>query len=134
MQANGTSQLPTAPVKMKRGRFKEVAALLRSGDPAKGFTRAAEICLDRFEALSKEMQPYVVLKLAIELHKHGMFCEVAQDKTRSTHDAAAYAAYQAYLAGQTDVPVAVGLPNIQPSTLALDVDEEDPDGEVERPE
>lgn len=98
------------PTPMQAARFGEVANLLRNGDPAKGFTRAAEICLESFEVLSAKMQPYAVLKLAIELHKHGLFCEVAQDKAKTQHDAEAYAAYQQYLAGTSDTPVAVGLP------------------------
>lgn len=94
------------------GRFATVADMLRQGNAAQGFARAAEVCLETFEVLSKKMPPYAVLKLAIELHKHALFCEVAQDKTRSQHDAAAYEAYQKYLAGETDVPVALGVSSV----------------------
>lgn len=104
---NGQVILPA-----QAGRFTEVAGLLRDGEPAKAFGRAAEVMLEKFEILSAKMQPYAVLKLAIEMHKHALFCEVAQDKAKTQHDAAAFAAYQAYLAGETDVPVAMGLPNL----------------------
>lgn len=117
------------------GRFSDVAQSLRDGEPARAFAKAAETCLDKFELLAgKAMPPYAVLKLAIEFHKHALFCEVAQDKARTQHDAAAFAAYQAYLAGDTDVPVAMNLPiGHAPSAAAptpdVDIDEEMEDAE-----
>lgn len=110
-------------------RFKEVADLLRTGNPSGGFVRAAEICLEQFESLARTMAPYAVLKLAIELHKHGLFCEVAQDKARTQHDAAAYAAFQSYLAGTSDTPVAIGLPSVGRAENVVDVEPEDQDEE-----
>lgn len=104
-------------------RFKQVAELLHNGDPAGGFVRAAEICLEQFESLARTMAPYAVLKLAIELHKHGLFCEVAQDKARTQHDAAAYAAFQNYLAGTSDTPVAIGLPSVGRAENTVDTDD-----------
>lgn len=89
--------------------FKEVAKLLNARDAAAGFTRAAEILLERFSELAPQMGAAATIKLAIDAHKHALFCEVAADKTRSQHDAAAYDMYQKYLAGDTDVPVAAGI-------------------------
>lgn len=133
------SEDPSLDVVMPKqaGRFTEVAGLLRDGDPAKAFGRAAEVCLEKFEILAgKAMPPYAVLKLAIEFHKHALFCEVAQDKARTQHDAAAFAAYQAYLAGATDVPVAMGLPNnASPSASGVTVNVDyDPDAADEAEE
>lgn len=115
-------------------RFGEVSGLLRDGDPAKGFARAAEICLEAFELLSVKMQPYAVLKLAIEFHKHALFCEVAQDKAKTQHDERAYSAFQDYLAGTTEIPVAVGLPIVGPAPVVdVDVpDSEDVDAESDQ--
>lgn len=90
-------------------RFGRVADILRSGNAAASFVEGAEILLDSFEVLSKEMGAAAVLKLAIDMHKHALFCEVAQDKTRTQHDAQAYAAFQQYLAGTSDIPVATGV-------------------------
>lgn len=106
-------------------RFKQVAQFLQNGDPARGFVRAAEICLEQFESLARTMAPYAVLKLAIELHKHGLFCEVAQDKARTQHDAAAYAAFQSYLAGTSDTPVAIGLPSVGSADNVVDTESEE---------
>jgi hypothetical protein len=126
---NGAPQDPNLDIVIpaRAARFGEVAGLLRDGNPARGFARAAEILLENFETLTKQIQPYAILKLAIETHKHALFCEVAQDKARTQHDAAAFAAYQAYLAGETDVPVAMGLPNMAGPTaagLTPNIDEE----------
>jgi hypothetical protein len=96
-------------------RFSQVVdALHREGAPA-GFRRARDMMFEQFEVLAKRMPPYVILKLAIEFDRHALFNEVASDKARTSHDAEAYDAYQRYLAGETDVPVAAGLPlSVQP--------------------
>lgn len=112
-------------------RFTEVAGLLRDGDPAKAFGRAAEVMLEKFELFLPKMQAYAVLKLAIEFHKHALFCEVAQDKAKTQHDAAAFAAFQAYLSGETDVPVAMGLPNMGGQRTAAGNIQTDVDAEPE---
>jgi hypothetical protein len=114
---------PTVPVS-----FKEVAGLLRGRDPAAGFNRAAEILLDRFQDLKGELGAAPLLKLAIEFHKHSLFCEVAADKTRTQHDAAAYDMFQKYLAGDTDLPAAAGMTQA-PTATSPDVDVENGDGE-----
>lgn len=128
-------RLPDDILPSKAARFAPVAEQLRMGNPASAFAKAAETLLDNYEAMSKAMQPYAVLKLAIELHKHALFCEVAQDKAQTQHQTAAYAAYQKYLAGETDVPVAVGLPTIGAAEVAdVDADteeEEEPSDEIQ---
>lgn len=109
--------------------FEEVVGNVR-GNPALAFTRAAEILLERFQDLKAEMGAAVVLKLALETHKHALFCEVAQDKTRTQHDAAAYDKFQEYLNGTTDIPVASGLPPAAVAKQAtFDVDSEGQDGQ-----
>jgi hypothetical protein len=115
------------------GRFAEVAHLLREKNAGEAFARAAELCLERYELLKDEIGAAATLKFAIEFHKHALFCEVAADKTRSQHDAAAFAAYQTYLAGETDIPVAVGLPaSLPPDTNAnVDLDNTEGDGHGE---
>jgi hypothetical protein len=120
----------------RAGRFGEVADLIRSGDPATAFTRAAEVVLERYELLKKEMGAAVVIKLAIDLHRHALFCEVALDKARTQHTEEAYKRYQDYLNGVTDTPVAIGLMPGTAVALApvadVDVESEgDGDGEDE---
>lgn len=120
---------------MQAARFSPVAQLLREGAPATAFARAAETLLDNFETLCKSIQPYAVLKLAIEFHRHALFCEVSQDKARTAHDEAAFDKFQEYLRGDADVPVAMGLPATVSSTTPLDIDldalasEETPNGD-----
>lgn len=128
MKTNGNKDA-LSPVDASR--FGEVAGLLRDGDPARGFTRAAEICLERAEVLAKSMPMYNILRLAIDLHRHALFCEVAQDKARTQHDAAAFAAYQAYLAGTSDTPVAIGLPSVGAAESNPDIEVEDAEEEEE---
>ena len=108
--------------------FSQVADLLRQKDPATAFTRVAEILLDRFQDLKAELGAAATIKLAIDAHKHGLMCEVAMDKTRTAHDAAAYDLYQKYLAGDTDIPVAAGLRQDTPMPT-VPVDEETLDAE-----
>ncbi len=121
-------------VPTRAGRFGEVSDLIRSGDPATAFTRAAEIVLERYELLKKEMGAAVVIKLAIDLHRHALFCEVSLDKARTQHTEEAYKRYQDYLNGVTDTPVAIGLlpTNVAIAAAATDVDAEgDADGDDE---
>lgn len=113
--------------------FGQVADLLRQKDPAAGFTRAAEILLDNFQSLKAEFGAAPLIKLAIDLHKHGLFCEVAGDKTRTAHDAAAYEMYQKYLAGDSDMPVAAGLNPTRPPTPNTVIEMENSD-DGEEPE
>lgn len=121
-----------ALIPRRAGRFSEVAGLLRDKNPAEAFQRAAEVLLEKYEVFKAELGAAATLKLAIDAHKHALFCEVAADKTRTQHDAAAFAAYQAYLSGETDVPVAVGLPGVAPGkAVAVDIDTEDSDGQDE---
>ena len=116
----------------RASRFGEVSSLIRRGDPATAFTRAAEVLLERFELLKKDMGAAAVIKLAIDCHRHALFCEVAVDKAKTQHDTAAYAAFQEYLNGTTDIPIATGLPQaaVVVATSPVDVDDEgDSDGE-----
>lgn len=134
---NGLPHTPGRPGRVKalpKGevRFDHVAEYIRKGNPAVAFTKAAETLLDRFNDVKAEMGAAVVLKLAIELHKHGLFCEVAQDKTRTAHDEAAYDKFQEYLSGTSDIPIASGLPFTAGTQSAkLDIDTEAQDGSQE---
>lgn len=126
--ANGTNGHPVTRKKVKR--FAEVVDILRDKGAPEGFRRCRDILFERAEELVDQMPLYNVLKLCIDFDRHALFAEVAQDKTRSAHDAEAYAAYQQYLAGTSDVPVAVGLPlgtKAQPAQPAEADEEEEHD-------
>lgn len=112
----------------KAVKFDDVVGQLRSGAPAQAFGRVTEILLERFADLKAEMGAAVILKLAIETHKHALFCEVAQDKARTSHDEAAYGEFQKYLNGSSDIPVASGLPltaGTQSAKLDIDTEAQD---------
>ena len=115
--------MPDDILPAQAARFGPVAELLRQGSPATAFGKAAETLLDNFETMCQKMQPYAVLKLAIEMHRHALFCEVAQDKARTAHDEAAFDKFQEYLHGEADVPVALGLPSGSvPKAETIDID------------
>lgn len=120
--------LPKGDVK-----FDDVVTRLRAGAPAQAFARVTEVLLERFGDLKGEMGAAVILKLAIETHRHSLFCEVAQDKARTSHDEAAYDKFQEYLNGTSDIPVASGLPmSAGAATAKLDTDVEATDGQEDK--
>lgn len=89
-------------------RFDGVVPLLRGDSPA-GFRKARDIVVQS-AGKAPDLPIYVALKLAIELDRHAIFVEVAADKSRSKFDYEAYQRFHQWLAGETDVPVAMGLP------------------------
>jgi hypothetical protein len=112
--------------------------ILREGDAPRGFRRARDLLFQRAEGLAQTSpgELYVALKTAIELDRHAIFVEVAADKSRSKFDYDAYQRFHQWLAGETDIPVAVGLPQAQSAlpAAAVDVDvdvEEESDGDEE---
>jgi hypothetical protein len=96
----------------KVARFSEVVDILRGGDAPAGFRHARDILFQRAQILARDApsELYVALKTAIELDRHAIFVEVAADKSRSQFDHDAYQRFHKWLAGETDIPVALGLP------------------------
>lgn len=108
----------------KVARFSEVVDILRGGDAPAGFRHARDLLFQRAQQLARTApaELYMALKTAIELDRHAIFVEVAADKSRSKFDYDAYQRFHQWLAGETDIPVAAGLPPVQAALPAADVD------------
>ena len=116
--------------------FGPVARTIRKRGAVQGWRKGRDICLEKWDVLKDEMPPYAVLKLAIEMDRHALYCEVAADRARSQRDADVYADYQRYLAGETEVAPAAGVhaPPITvngPNGDHVEVERESPHGEGE---
>lgn len=119
---------------VKAGRLSHLVTILRQDGRAEGWAAVRDLLFDRYEVLKKEVPTATLIKLAIDLDKHALFCEMAADKGRLGKDQDAYAWFQSYLRGERDdAPVAgssgvVSAP-LLPVMQDTDDDEEDDDGE-----
>ena len=83
--------------------FGEIPGLIKDSGRVVGFERMRDITLERWEELSARMNPYSVLKLAIESDRHAMFSQLAEEKTKAGFDRSYYDKFQNYLAGNVDI-------------------------------
>ena len=96
------------PEPLLAGRFGVVVTTIRDHGRVAGFQLARDVLFSKYELFRKSMPAPAVLKLALEMDRHAMMCEVHADRARASADASVWQEYQRYLAGEIDVAPAVG--------------------------
>lgn len=91
------SPLPLLPpgVVNEASAFADVPALLAQSGRLRGFERLRDLILERYDQLG--FSAAGAIKAALEVDRHALFSEVAEDKMRSKQDHAKYDALQEWL-------------------------------------
>ena len=99
-------------------------------DRSGGWRQARDVMLTNFETFTAQYgSPYQIVKLAIELDRHALFCDVAAAKDNREQDQEALKKFQDYLHGD------VTLESVAPPTTktlsahGVTVTVDDPDGD-----
>lgn len=88
------------------GTLEDIPAVIETRGRVKGFEAIRDkLLIDWENFIGRGMSPYAVLKLVIEMDRHAMFAENQKSK-KDELDQKAYAEFQDYLHGKTELPAA----------------------------
>jgi hypothetical protein len=85
--------------------FARVPKIIRKRGRVKGFEAIRDLMLSQYETLALRMNPYNVIKLALESDRHALFAEVAEAKSAGTGvHREMWDQFQSFLSGAVEAP------------------------------
>lgn len=83
--------------------FSNVTGTIRKQGRVKGFEALRDFALDNWEFLKGHMNPYSVIKLALESDRHALFAEIAEMRKQGKFDVELYHDLSDFLKGKVDM-------------------------------